>query len=482
MRIRPPATTLRGRLLLSFALVSVLAVAAATGVTTLQARDVVLRESQQAAVSGLRASVQAVGPDLRLPLDRAGLRLLVSQLGPSAGAESSSSQATYAASFGDELVAPSRGPSVPTSIRREARTATSTLVQRVRVDGSTYLAVAVPVVTRTDDSATGVVVYSMTSLRSQDTVLDGIVKASATAAVPVVVAAMILALLVSTGLLRPVRRLHAAVEEMSNGRLGIQVPAVDRGELGDLARSFNQMSRDLHDERETLRQMEAKARRFAADVSHELRTPLSAMTAVAGLLADEADLLPDDIAEAATLVAEETHHLTRLVEELIEISRFDAGTAVLRLDEINLSELVGRSLTARDWTARVDLDVPHELRISVDPRRIDVIVANLVGNAVRHAGEAATIRLSARATGADLVIDVVDDGPGIPSDVRPYIFDRFVKGDPARGGRSEGSGLGLSIARENAELHGGSLDLDEHHDGGTRFVLGLPDVVVVHDD
>jgi signal transduction histidine kinase len=190
--------------------------------------------------------------------------------------------------------------------------------------------------------------------------------------------------------------------------------------------------------------------------------------------------------------AAEERRLARLAQKGDEAAAERLVTANLRFvisyvkkyqgHGLDLSELVGRTLTARDWTTRVHLDVPDDLRISVDPRRIDVIVANLVGNAVRHAGETATIRLSARATGADLVVDVVDDGPGIPPGVRPYIFDRFVKGDPARSGRSEGSGLGLSIARENAELHGGSLDLAEARDGGTRFVLTLPDVVVFHDD
>lgn len=233
------------------------------------------------------------------------------------------------------------------------------------------------------------------------------------------------------------------------------------------------MSRDLRRDHDELQAMEEKARRFAADVSHELRTPLAAMTAVVGMLTADAEDLPEETAEAALLVAQETRNLARLVEDLIEISRFDSGTAQLQHDEIDLAQLLGRTLAIRDWTERVTVDTPPGLRVRVDPRRVDLILANLVGNAVRYAGPDATISIRAHREADGIRIDVSDDGDGIPASLRARVFDRFVKGDPTRA-RSEGSGLGLSIARENAALHGGSLDLDDASGNGATFVLRLP--------
>ncbi|WP_435861138.1 sensor histidine kinase [Streptomyces nigrescens] len=136
----------------------------------------------------------------------------------------------------------------------------------------------------------------------------------------------------------------------------------------------------------TLRAMESRARRFAADVSHELRTPLAAMTAVAGGLNQDAGsgrLAPDTV-EALELVADETNKFGRMVEDLMEISRFDAGAAALDLDEIDIGELVRKTLALRHWQDRVGVDVPQGLRARLDPRRIDVVLANLIGNALRH--------------------------------------------------------------------------------------------------
>jgi two-component system sensor histidine kinase MtrB len=466
------------RLVIAFVLMCVLTAVVTAGVTVLQARSVVLTTTQDAAVSTLRSSAQKMAPDLRGPFDKADLRLLVRQLVPDT---SGPGQATgFAASSAGIVAIDSPEPVLPKTLVRSAEASTSALVQTVRSDGADYLLVAVPIVSSIDSEAPGLVVYSFTPLAAQDAVIGGIATGAAIAALPVVIASVLLALVVARSLLRPVRRLQAGVEELSTGRLGAQIPVVDGGEFGDLARSFNAMSRDLLHEREELRAMEEKSRRFTADVSHELRTPLAAMSAVAGVLAADAERLPDETAEAALLVAQETRNLARLVEDLIEISRFDAGTAQLRHDDIDLAQLVQRTLAIRDWSQRVAVDAPIGLRVRVDPRRVDVILANLVGNAVRYAGPKAAITIRARVEAADIRIAVSDDGPGIPASVRERVFDRFVKGDPTRA-RSDGSGLGLSIARENAALHGGSLELADAAGSGTTFVLRLPHIRPAHD-
>jgi two-component system sensor histidine kinase MtrB len=218
--------------------------------------------------------------------------------------------------------------------------------------------------------------------------------------------------------------------------------------------------------------MESSARRFAADVSHELRTPLTAMTAMTDMLEEETI---GDAATAAGLVAEETRRLRTLVEHLIEISRFDAGAADLVVDDVDASEMVMHSLRLRGWGDEVETDLAPALRLRVDPRRFDVILANLVGNALKHGARPVTVRLL-RSPGLgkpEIRLRVTDSGPGIPSEVRRHVFERFYKADAART-RSQGSGLGLAIARANAELHGGSLHLLDT-EAGTAFELCLPD-------
>ena len=159
----------------------------------------------------------------------------------------------------------------------------------------------------------------------------------------------------------------------------------------------------------------------------------------------------------------------------MEVSRFDAGTARLRVEEVGLARAIRDCLRARGWLGRVELVAPDEILLRLDRRRLDVIVANLVGNALRH-GEP-PVRVHVSALGEQVRIEVTDCGPGLPEHVLPHVFDRFSKADAART-RTPGSGLGLAIARENARLHGGSLEAGNRPGGGACFVLRLPGVLV----
>jgi two-component system sensor histidine kinase MtrB len=220
--------------------------------------------------------------------------------------------------------------------------------------------------------------------------------------------------------------------------------------------------------------MEARARRFASDVSHELRTPLTAMTAVTDVLGEN-EGLTGDAAAAGRLVRQEVLHLNRLVEDLIEISRFDAGTAQLVTDDTDVATAVSRCLQARGWTD-VGTEVPAGLTVRLDRRRFDVIVANLVGNALCHGGPPVEVTASIQPSGpggTHLAVEVRDHGPGLPAAAIPHVFDRFYKADNARA-RSEGSGLGLAIAWENARLHGGRIEAGNHPGGGAVFTVHLP--------
>jgi two-component system sensor histidine kinase MtrB len=283
-----------------------------------------------------------------------------------------------------------------------------------------------------------------------------------------------LAFAASRRVLGPVRRLAEAARRMSDGDLSVRIEPTGRDELARLVTSFNEMASDLDGKVSELQRMGAQARQFAGDVSHELRTPLTAMTAVADILHEHPGLT-GDAAAAAGLVRQEILHLNRLVEDLIEISRFDAGTAQLVTDGTDVATAVSGCLRARGWTD-VSTDVPAGLIVRLDRRRFDIIIANLVGNALRHGGPLVTVMARAEPHGRGegrLVLEVRDHGPGLPAAAIPYVFDRFYKADTARA-RSEGSGLGLAIAAENAQLHGGHIEAGNHPDGGAVFTVSLP--------
>jgi len=278
----------------------------------------------------------------------------------------------------------------------------------------------------------------------------------------------------SRRVLLPVRRLAQAAERMSDGDLSVRIEPQGRDELARLVTSFNEMAAALEGKMGELQRMEAQARQFASDVSHELRTPLTAMTAVTDVLGENEDLT-GDAAAAGRLVRQEVLHLNRLVEDLIEISRFDAGTAQLMTEDTDVAAAVSGCLRARGWT-NVGTDIPAGLTVRLDRRRFDVIVANLVGNALCHGRPPVEVTASIQPnglSGSQLAVEVRDHGPGLPAATITHVFDRFYKADTARA-RSEGSGLGLAIAWENARLHGGHIEAHNHPGGGAVFTVGLP--------
>ncbi|MFC9975768.1 ATP-binding protein [Spirillospora sp. NPDC127200] len=309
-------------------------------------------------------------------------------------------------------------------------------------------------------------------LAREDADSDALIAAVAQGALPILGLSVVLALLAARGVLRPVRDLGRAARGLAAGRLDTRLRPRGSDELADLARTFNKTAEALESTVAELREREAAARRFVADVSHELRTPLAAMAAVSDVLDEDAAGLPPDTAAAARLVSAETGNLARLVDDLIEVSRFDAGAASLASRRIDAADALRRTLRSRSWSDRVETDLPDGVDAVLDPRRLDVIIANLAGNALRHG--APPVRLRLRADERVLVIEVSDHGPGIPPAARPHVFDRFFKADAART-RSDGSGLGLAIAQENARLHGGEIVLADPADGrGALFVLRIP--------
>jgi two-component system sensor histidine kinase MtrB len=269
--------------------------------------------------------------------------------------------------------------------------------------------------------------------------------------------------------LRPVGRASAAAHSLAEGLLETRLPVEGQDEFGAWAQSFNEMAAALEAKIAALSAAQARERRFTADVAHELRTPLTALVGEASLLGEHLDRMPAESRRPAELLIADVGRLRRLVEELMEISRFDAGGESVQAEEVDVAALVAATLRARGWDGRVRLD-GDGLTLTSDPRRLERIVSNLVGNALEHGAKEVSVRLAN--DNGRAVVEVADDGPGIAPEHLPHLFERFYKADAARSGG--GTGLGLAIAQENARLLGGEIHVSSELGAGSRFTLWLP--------
>jgi two-component system sensor histidine kinase MtrB len=286
-----------------------------------------------------------------------------------------------------------------------------------------------------------------------------------------IVLALVTARWIARGILAPVEEASTAADRIAGGDLAARVPVTSDDEFGEWAARFNHMADTLA---ETITRLEAaqdQNRRFVADVSHELRTPVAALVAEASVLDGHLEGLEPDRRRAAELLIADVRRLRTLVDDLMELSRFDASAETVTIETVDLVRLVGSVIGARLPTARF---VPPATLVvaDTDPRRVERILGNLLDNAAEHAGGSdVDVVLEAGDDGA-ITLAVDDRGPGVPPDRLKRIFERFAKLDPSR--RSGGSGLGLAIAAEHAAILGGYLEATNRPGGGLRVALELP--------
>ncbi|MFJ3902336.1 ATP-binding protein [Streptomyces sp. NPDC090025] len=474
---RPQLFGLRTRLVLAFLLVAAVGCGTTAALTYRAARTAILEQTQNTAVTTFRQQVETMS--VSLPVNPDGLRNELQRIARQGKPRAWRVYAEYGSLRMSSAERPESSVITPELRRRATAVGTSHgSFQRVVKNGVPYLTIAVPAVFGTvgrlpEGRPTGLVMYAVMDLGEEEANIEAMVIAARDGALPALLVALVPALIAARGVLRPVRELRRAAHSMGRGRLDTRIHAKGSDELADLARTFNASAAELERSVKELRQAEARARRFASDVSHELRTPLAGMLAVTEVLDEDAASLDPDTARAVRLISAETGKLAVLVEDLMEISRFDARAAELHTDELDVAEAVRKTLQNRHWTdpERIQVDLTDGIRARLDPRRFDIVVANLVGNALRHGRPPVTVRVAA--TDDWLVTEVADRGPGIPDDVLPHVFDRFYKGDQART-RSAGSGLGLAITRENVLLHGGTVTAANRPDGGAVFTVRIP--------
>jgi signal transduction histidine kinase len=275
---------------------------------------------------------------------------------------------------------------------------------------------------------------------------------------------------IARGILRPVAAAGAAARGIAAGDLAARVPAGGHDELGRLAAEFNHMADSLEATVARLEAAQAQNRQFVADVAHELRTPLTALVAEASLIEGGLTGASPDARRAAELLVADVRRLRTLVDDLLEVSRFDADAEHAAFELVDLGRVVTAVVAARLPSAAVTVPL-RPVIVSSDARRIERILGNLLDNARDHApGVPVEVSLTTTSDGA--VVVVADRGPGVRRDALSHLFDRFYKADPSRRGGS--SGLGLAIAAEHAALVGGSLRVRPRPGGGLVFALTLP--------
>ncbi|MGY1781247.1 MtrAB system histidine kinase MtrB [Geodermatophilus sp. SYSU D01036] len=277
----------------------------------------------------------------------------------------------------------------------------------------------------------------------------------------------------------PVRRAAGTAQRLAEGQLEERMTVRGEDDLARLATSFNAMADSLQRQITQLEGLSQLQQRFTSDVSHELRTPLTTVQMAADVLHESRGDFPPHVARSAELLHEELDRFERLLSDLLEISRYDAGAAVLDWAPTDLGALVGRvadgmSALAERHGCELRVTGPADPVIGeVDARRVERILRNLVGNAVEHGnGQPIEVTLAANRTAA--AVTVRDHGVGLSSAEAAHVFDRFWRADPSRVRTVGGSGLGLSISLEDARLHGGWLQVWGQPGLGAQFRLTVP--------
>lgn len=268
----------------------------------------------------------------------------------------------------------------------------------------------------------------------------------------------------------PLAHILDAADAVRAGDLSVRVPENRHSTFRNLERSFNRMLSELE-------RADIQRRNLTADVAHELRTPIHV---IQGYLEGVLDGVYEPDEETINILLDETHLLSRLVEDLRTLSLAEAGELQLQLEELDLVFLIADVCTSFSGQAEaagitLTMDVAGDLTLTADPGRLDQVLGNLVVNALRHTGEGGEVTIQAVGEGDGYQIVVQDTGEGIAAEDLPFIYDRFWRADKSRANvDGSGHGLGLAIARQLVRAHGGEIDVESELGVGSRFIIRLP--------
>jgi signal transduction histidine kinase len=344
--------------------------------------------------------------------------------------------------------------------------------------GRQYMDVAVPVAAA--DGRTSFVVYiydNRQTAKNQSAEMFQLILEAV--AVGFVISAAI-SLILSKALLQPIQGMTKAAEAMAGGDFSREIIVESNDEIGTLARTFNMMASQIESTLAELKKAERLRREFVANVSHELRTPLTGIRTYAETLAENSDIPPETASEFLRVILNESDRMANIVRDLLELSRFDAGSMELKSEKFSIERSIRDVCTAIALDARkrgLDMNIEMEEGLPTvrgDRARIEQVFMNILTNAVKYTPPGGRVDITGGGSGDSVRIRISDTGIGIPPEDMPHVFDRFYRVDKARSRESGGTGLGLSIAREIIGRHGGRIDIDSSPGEGTSVTITLP--------
>ena len=320
--------------------------------------------------------------------------------------------------------------------------------------------------------------YILYSLAADQRQVDVVLRVLVLSALPIIVALPIGVFALLHRLLLPVRLTVSAATKAAEGDLDVRVEVHGADEMAALGRAFNAMTSSLQDTISRYDELAKLQQRFVSDVSHELRTPLTTIRMAEDIVWDNREDLPAHARRSAELLHDQTERMEQMLADLLEISRYDAASALLDAEERDLRPIVTRVVEACAELAQrqgvpVEVVAPARAAAEIDERRIERAIRNLVVNAIEHAdGTRVTITVATSAT--DVACRVRDRGVGMTQEVADHVFDRFYRADTARARTTGGTGLGLAIATEDVAIHGGRLQAYGGPGKGASFLMTLP--------
>lgn len=462
---------LRARLTLSFGLGALLLSAILSLTAWGLTRENLIKERDDSARARALLNAETVSKELGLP--KVDFEKLISSLPTPEGAQpiilyQGRTHAVNPSTFGSN--------DLPVPLRDLVASGKAATMRFYAKDGQPYLAIGIPI---PSNSAT---YYEAVPLRDVEKALDGLAISLLGASAVTTLAGGLFGFWISRRALAPLTKVGTAAEAIAGGRLDTRLEVSGDPDLDTLTQSFNKMVEALESRIE-------RDARFASEVSHELRSPLMTLSASIEVLDNTREGMSDRAQTALGLMKADVERFQQLVEDLLEISRFDVGAITLHLEEVLAVDFIIQAMGAAGASGTkviYDEDVGDAV-VLLDKRRFVRVIANLLDNANKYAGGATSIQIALGDSEPDDVglthevvrIAVEDAGHGVPADERELIFDRFSRGGGGGNrGADSGVGLGLALVAEHVRLHGGSVWVEERTDrrAGARFVIELPTV------
>ena len=341
-----------------------------------------------------------------------------------------------------------------------------------------YMDVAVPITGKA--AYEGYVVYIIDNKQTVQSLTNEIFSLILEAVLIGFVISIVIILIISTTLLSPIQGMTKAAKAMADGDFSRKIRVDSGDEIGILAKTFNDMAAQIETMLEELKKAEKLRREFVANVSHELRTPLTSIRTYAETMSDNQSIPPETEEEFLRVIINESDRMTKIVQDLLELSRFDSGNSNMITEEFSMEQSLrdvhaAIALEAKRRNHVFNLELEWKLPdIMGDRARIEQVLMNIISNALKYTPDNGTITICSGSADGNIWVSVEDTGIGIPQEDLERVFDRFYRVEKARSREAGGTGLGLSIAKEIVTRHGGDLEIKSTPGVGTIVTMILP--------